>query len=164
MAAPPAFRLLHVSILSILPVSPITIFPLTSMFARDTSMQNGLLEVDPSLYELCRWTKSERDDWDPSLVIFKTSMATHMSSVAALVKRAHSNWSLIMIKSMIMIIANSMNLVNNPIEDQTLQSTNIFAIGSDYVISLEVIDSGLVYDIQPEEYIRYLFGLNYTNQ
>ncbi|CAA2970203.1 subtilisin-like protease, partial [Olea europaea subsp. europaea] len=62
-----------------------------------------------------------------------------------------------------MIIANPMNLVNNPIEDQTLQSTNIFAIGSGHVISPEAIDPGLVYDIQPEEYICYLFGLNYTN-
>ncbi|CAI9784502.1 unnamed protein product [Fraxinus pennsylvanica] len=101
----------------------------------------------------------------PFNMISGTSMATpHLSGIASLLKCAHPSWSPAMIKSAIMTTADPMNIVNNPIEDQTLQPANIFATGSGHVNAIEAIDPGLVYDIHPEEYIRYLFSLNYTNE
>lgn len=74
-------------------------------------------------------------------------MTTHLSSLAALFKSAHPNWPPAMIKSTIMTAANPMNLVNNPIEDKTLQPTIIFAIDSGHVNLSKATNLGLVYDI-----------------
>lgn len=74
-------------------------------------------------------------------------MTTHLSSLAALFKTAHPNWSPAMIKSTIMTATNPINLINNPIEDQTLQPTNIFVIDSGHVNLSKATDLGLVYDI-----------------
>ena len=40
---------------------------------------------------------------------------------------------------------------------------NIFATGAGHVNPSEANDPGLVYDIQPDDYIPYLCGLNYTD-
>ncbi|KAL2516961.1 Subtilisin-like protease SBT1.2 [Abeliophyllum distichum] len=98
-------------------------------------------------------------------MISGTSMSCpHLSGIAALIKSAHPDWSPAVIKSAIMTSADLMNLGNNLIEDQTLQPANVFATGSGHVNPSKATDPGLVYDIQPEEYIPYLCGLNYTNQ
>ncbi|XP_047943951.1 subtilisin-like protease 4 [Salvia hispanica] len=94
-----------------------------------------------------------------------TSMsAPHLSGVAALLKSVHPDWSPAAIKSAIMTTADDVNLAHNPIEDEKSLPADIFATGAGQVNPSRANDPGLVYDIQPEEYIPYLCGLNYTNR
>ncbi|PIN14219.1 Tripeptidyl-peptidase II [Handroanthus impetiginosus] len=48
--------------------------------------------------------------------------------------------------------------------DKRLLPANVFATGSGHVNPSRANDPGLVYDNEPNEYISYLCGLNYTNQ
>ncbi|GFP81845.1 subtilisin-like protease [Phtheirospermum japonicum] len=84
--------------------------------------------------------------------------------VAALLKSAHPDWSPGAIKSAIMTTADVVNLADNPIEDQTLQPADFFATGAGHVNPSRSNDPGLVYDIQPRDYIPYLCGLQYTDR
>ncbi|KAK6117152.1 hypothetical protein DH2020_049111 [Rehmannia glutinosa] len=99
-------------------------------------------------------------------MISGTSMpCPHLSGVAALLKSAHPDWSPAAIKSAIVTTADQVNLGGKPIEDGTNSlPANIFATGSGHVNPSRANDPGLVYDTQPDEYIPYLCGLNYTSQ
>ncbi|KAL0329688.1 UNVERIFIED_CONTAM: Subtilisin-like protease SBT1.2 [Sesamum radiatum] len=88
----------------------------------------------------------------------------HLSGVAALLKSSHPDWSPAAIKSAIMTTADVVNLAHNPIEDERFLPANIFATGSGHVNPSRANDPGFVYDVQPEDYIPYLCGLNYTNR
>ncbi|KAK4389378.1 Subtilisin-like protease SBT1.2 [Sesamum angolense] len=88
----------------------------------------------------------------------------HLSGVAALLKSAHPDWSPAAIKSAIMTTADVVNLAHNPIEDQNLQPADVFATGAGHVNPSRANDPGLVYDIQPNDYIPYLCGLEYTDR
>ncbi|XP_047945990.1 subtilisin-like protease 4 [Salvia hispanica] len=93
-----------------------------------------------------------------------TSMACpHLSGVAALLKSVHPDWSPAAIKSAIMTTADDVNLAGNPIEDERFLPANIFATGSGHVNPSRAKDPGLVYDIQPQDYLPYVCGLNYTD-
>ncbi|KAL0331346.1 UNVERIFIED_CONTAM: Subtilisin-like protease SBT1.2 [Sesamum angustifolium] len=74
------------------------------------------------------------------------------------------DWSPAAIKSAIMTTADVVNLAHNPIEDERFLPANIFATGSGHVNPSRANDPGFVYDVQPEDYIPYLCGLNYTNR
>lgn len=98
-------------------------------------------------------------------IISGTSMSCpHLSGIAALLKNAHPDWSPAAIKSALMTTADQVNLAGNPIEDQTLRPGSVFATGAGHVNILRASNPGLVYDIQPQDYIPYLCGLNYTDQ
>ncbi|KAK0586495.1 hypothetical protein LWI29_007992 [Acer saccharum] len=51
-----------------------------------------------------------------------------------------------------------------PIIDQDHHPADVFAVGSGHVNPSKANDPGLIYDIQPDDYIPYLCGLNYTNR
>ncbi|KAK4724908.1 hypothetical protein R3W88_027687 [Solanum pinnatisectum] len=125
----------------------------------------GILKPDiigPGLNILAAWP-------DPTagqmfVLFYGTSMACpHLAGVAALLKNAHPNWSPAAIKSAIMTTADIVNLGNDPIQDETLEPADLLTIGSGHVNPSRANDPGLVYDIQPEDYIPYLCGLNYTH-
>ncbi|WMV52156.1 hypothetical protein MTR67_045541 [Solanum verrucosum] len=125
----------------------------------------GILKPDiigPGLNILAAWP-------DPTagqmfVLFYGTSMACpHLAGVAALLKNAHPNWSPAAIKSAIMTTADIVNLGNDPILDETLELADLFTIGSGHVNPSRANDPGLVYDIQPKDYIPYLCGLNYTD-
>ncbi|XP_055806217.1 subtilisin-like protease 4 [Solanum dulcamara] len=98
-------------------------------------------------------------------IISGTSMACpHLAGVAALLKSAHPDWSPAAIKSAIMTTADLVNLGNNPIQDEKLNPADLLTIGSGHVNPSKANDPGLVYDIQPQDYVPYLCGLNYTDQ
>ncbi|KAK4486427.1 hypothetical protein RD792_009102 [Penstemon davidsonii] len=98
-------------------------------------------------------------------IISGTSMSCpHLSGIAALLKNAHPNWSPAAIKSAIMTTADQLNLGGNLIEDQNLEPVGVLATGSGHVNILKANDPGLIYDIQPQDYLPYLCGLNYTDQ
>ncbi|KAL3645618.1 hypothetical protein CASFOL_010798 [Castilleja foliolosa] len=124
----------------------------------------GILKPDiigPGVNILAAWlgTKSSFN------MISGTSMSCpHLSGVAALLKSAHPDWSPAAIKSAIMTTADQVNLAGDPIEDQTWSIASVFATGAGHVDPSRANDPGLVYDIQPDDYIPYLCGLNYTNE
>ncbi|XP_055809232.1 subtilisin-like protease [Solanum dulcamara] len=96
--------------------------------------------------------------------LYGTSMSCpHLAGVAALLKSAHPNWSPAAIKSAIMTTADLVNLGNDPIQDETLEPADLLTIGSGHVNPSKANDPGLIYDIQPKDYIPYLCGLNYTD-
>ncbi|KAK1384887.1 Subtilisin-like protease [Heracleum sosnowskyi] len=97
-------------------------------------------------------------------MISGTSMSCpHLSGIAALLKSAHPTWSPAAIKSAIMTTADQLNLDNNPIIDQNELPADFFAIGAGHVNPSRANDPGLIYDIQPSDYIPYLCGLGYTD-
>ncbi|WMV52163.1 hypothetical protein MTR67_045548 [Solanum verrucosum] len=97
-------------------------------------------------------------------ILSGTSMSCpHLAGVAALLKSAHPDWSPAAIKSAIMTTADVVNLGNDPIQDETLERADLLAVGSGHVNPSRANDPGLIYDIQPEDYIPYLCGLNYTD-
>ncbi|XP_059442026.1 subtilisin-like protease [Corylus avellana] len=88
----------------------------------------------------------------------------HLSGIAALLKSSHPDWSPAAIKSAIMTTADILNLEGNHVVDQTLLPADIFATSAGHVNPSKANNPGLVYDIQPENYIPYLCGLNYTDE
>ncbi|OIT06149.1 subtilisin-like protease sbt1.4 [Nicotiana attenuata] len=84
--------------------------------------------------------------------------------IEVLLKSAHPDWSLAAIKSAIMTSADLVNLGNKPIEDELRLPANAFEIGAGHVNPSRANDPGLIYDIQPQDYVPYLYGLNYTDQ
>nr|TKR91084.1 hypothetical protein D5086_0000225950 [Populus alba] len=87
----------------------------------------------------------------------------HLSGIAALLKSSHPDRSPAAIKSAIMTAANLTNLGGTPITDDSFGPVDVFAIGSGHVNPTKADDPGLVYDIQPDDYISYLCGLGYSN-
>ncbi|KAJ3680495.1 hypothetical protein LUZ60_016773 [Juncus effusus] len=93
-----------------------------------------------------------------------TSMAApHLSGVAALVKKVHPNWSPAAIKSAIMTTAYTKNLDGRPITDENHFPANVFAMGSGHVDPKKAVDPGLIYDITPEDYIKYICGVGFKD-
>ncbi|XP_047950216.1 subtilisin-like protease [Salvia hispanica] len=124
----------------------------------------GILKPDilgPGVNILAAWITPSK----PFNMISGTSMSCpHLSGVAALLRSTHPDWSPAAVKSAIMTTADVVNLAKNPIEDERFLPASVFATGSGHVNPSRAADPGLVYDIQPEDYIPYLCGLNYTNR
>ncbi|KAF2304053.1 hypothetical protein GH714_026692 [Hevea brasiliensis] len=99
-------------------------------------------------------------------MISGTSMSCpHLSGIAALLKRAHPNWSPAAIKSAIMTTAYLYNLGGKPISEHTeFLPANVFEIGAGHVNPSKANDPGLIYDLKPDEYVPYLCGLGYSNK
>ncbi|XP_057811870.1 subtilisin-like protease [Salvia miltiorrhiza] len=131
----------------------------------------GILKPDilgPGVNILAAWPVSVENNTNTRStfnMISGTSMSCpHLSGVAALLKSAHPDWSPAAIKSAIMTTADVVNLAKNPIEDERFLPASVFATGSGHVNPSRASDPGLVYDLQPEDYVPYLCGLNYTNR
>ncbi|KAL1547541.1 subtilisin-like protease [Salvia divinorum] len=131
----------------------------------------GILKPDilgPGVNILAAWPTSVEGNLNTKSnfkILSGTSMSCpHLSGVAALLKSAHPDWSPAAIKSAIMTTADVVNLAGNPIEDEKYLPADIFATGSGHVNPSRANDPGLVYDIQPQDYLPYLCGLNYTNR
>ncbi|GLT62912.1 hypothetical protein SLA2020_355140 [Shorea laevis] len=143
-----------------------------SFSARGPSKQSpGILKPDiigPGVNILAAWTVAmENNTYSQSTfkMISGTSMSCpHLSGIAALLKSSHPNWSPAAIKSAIMTTADSLNLEGKPIGDETLLPADVLATGAGHVNPSKANDPGLVYDIQPDDYIPYLCGLNYTDE
>ncbi|XP_027182434.1 subtilisin-like protease SBT1.2 [Coffea eugenioides] len=131
----------------------------------------GILKPDiigPGVNILAAWSESVEDKTTTKSnfnVISGTSMACpHLSGIAALIKNAHPRWSPAAIKSAIMTTANFTNVTSSPIIDERRVPADIFMIGAGQVNASRALDPGLVYDIQPNDYIPYLCGLGYSDQ
>ncbi|KAI3468833.1 hypothetical protein Pfo_025496 [Paulownia fortunei] len=147
--------------------------PIVASFSsRGPSLESpGILKPDiigPGVNILAAWPVSIEGNKNTKLTFLLgsgTSMACpHLSGAAALLKSAHPDWSPAAIKSAIMTTADVVNLAHTPIEDQTLQPADVFATGAGHVNPSRANDPGLVYDIEPQDYIPYLCGLQYTDR
>ncbi|KAJ3695310.1 hypothetical protein LUZ60_000687 [Juncus effusus] len=97
-------------------------------------------------------------------ILSGTSMSCpHLSGIAALIKKEHQDWSPAAIKSAMMTTASVMNYDGKPISDEKHLPADVLAMGAGHINANKALDPGLIYDIQPEEYTRYLCGLGYED-
>ncbi|XVF13248.1 hypothetical protein REPUB_Repub08aG0192200 [Reevesia pubescens] len=144
----------------------------TSFSSRGPNMQSyGILKPDiigPGVSILAAWPVSVENKTNTKStfnMISGTSMSCpHLSGIAALLKSSHPDWSPAAIKSAIMTTATLVNHGGKPIVDQTNAPADIFATGAGHVNPSKANDPGLIYDLQPDDYIPYLCGLNYTDE
>ncbi|KAF5183817.1 Subtilisin-like protease SBT1.2 [Thalictrum thalictroides] len=144
----------------------------TSFSSRGPSLASpGILKPDiigPGVSVLAAWPFPLENTTSITTTTFNiisgTSMSCpHLSGIAALLKSSHPDWSPAAIKSAIMTTADLQNLDGKSISDETLEPANLFATGAGHVNPPRANSPGLVYDIQPSDYIPYLCGLNYTD-
>ncbi|KAF5809016.1 putative tripeptidyl-peptidase II [Helianthus annuus] len=93
-----------------------------------------------------------------------TSMACpHVVGVAALLKSTHRDWSPAAIRSAMMTTADIRDNNEDIIIDMiTSKPGTSLDYGAGLVNPNKAMDPGLVYDIQPEDYINYLCAMGYT--
>lgn len=147
--------------------------PMVSSFSsRGPSLASpGILKPDiigPGVSILAAWpvsVENKTNTKETFNMISGTSMSCpHLSGIAALLKSAHRDWSPAAIKSAIMTTADLVNLGGQPIVDERLLPADILATGAGHVNPPRASDPGLIYDIQPDDYIPYLCGLGYTDR
>ncbi|KAH7691573.1 Tripeptidyl-peptidase II protein [Dioscorea alata] len=99
-----------------------------------------------------------------------TSMAApHVSGIVALIMSKLKNdnkriWSTSEIQSALITTANAFDLDGKPIFDEATlnDSANILQRGAGQVNATNAMDPGLVYNIEPDDYVAYLCGI-YSN-
>ncbi|CAA6659075.1 unnamed protein product [Spirodela intermedia] len=91
-----------------------------------------------------------------------SASAAILTSIAAMMRKNHTEWSPAVIRSAIMTSSDYLDNEMNPIRDETGGAASAFTLGAGHVKPHMVNDPGLVYDIVPEDYLRYLCGLGYT--
>ncbi|PWA62642.1 Peptidase S8/S53 domain-containing protein [Artemisia annua] len=122
--------------------------------------------VGPGVDILAAWHKSVDNKTGTQAtfnIISGTSMSCpHLAGAAALLKSTHPDWSPAAIKSAIMTTASNVSLNGRYIVNERDLPADVFDIGSGHVEVSKANDPGLIFDIQPDDYIPYLCGLNYT--
>ncbi|CAL4920714.1 unnamed protein product [Urochloa decumbens] len=97
-------------------------------------------------------------------VLSGTSMAApHVSGIAALIRSAHPSWSPAMVRSAIMTSADITDRQGKAIMDGAGGRAGVLAMGAGHVNPARAVDPGLVYDIQPGDYVTHLCTLGYTH-
>lgn len=113
--------------------------------------------IGPRLNILTAWPTSVKNINSTFNIISGTSMyCPHLNGIVALLKIAHPNWSSVAIK---FVTTNQSNCEDRPILDERELHADVFAIGAGHVNPGKAITPGLIYDIHPMNYTRYLCGL-----
>ncbi|XP_072963306.1 subtilisin-like protease [Typha angustifolia] len=124
----------------------------------------GIIKPDitgPGMNILAAWAPSQANPSEQSFnIVSGTSMSTpHLSGIAALIKGVHPHWSPAAIKSAIMTTSDDVDHRGEPIKDEQYQKASFFAMGAGYVNPSKAVDPGLIYDLDVNDYIAYLCGL-----
>ncbi|CAL5378877.1 unnamed protein product [Camellia sinensis] len=100
------------------------------------------------------------------VIVSGTSMASpHIVGIAALLKAAHRDWSSAAIRSSMMTTADVFDDLNGTIIDiATGAAGTPLDFGAGHVNPNKAMDPGLVYDMEVQDYIDFLCGMNYTAQ
>ncbi|PSS26109.1 Subtilisin-like protease [Actinidia chinensis var. chinensis] len=95
-----------------------------------------------------------------------TSMSSpHLVGIAALLKTAHREWSPAAIRSAIMTTADVFDNTQSIIKDMaTGHPGTPLDFGAGHVNPNKAMNPGLVYDMEVQDYINLLCGMNYTMQ
>ncbi|PPD86809.1 hypothetical protein GOBAR_DD16259 [Gossypium barbadense] len=95
-----------------------------------------------------------------------TSMSCpHAAGIATLLKAAHRDWSSAAIRSAMMTTAEVFDNANGRIIDMTTGVAGTpLDFGAGHINPNKAMDPGLVYDIEIQDYINYLCGLNYISK
>jgi subtilisin family serine protease len=89
-----------------------------------------------------------------------TSMATpHISGIAALIKSKNPTWSPTAIKSALMTTASQLDNAGKPIQRAGANATPL-DFGAGHVTPGSAFDPGLVYESEPQDWLRYTCGIN----
>ncbi|XP_051135337.1 subtilisin-like protease SBT1.4 [Andrographis paniculata] len=98
-------------------------------------------------------------------IISGTSMSCpHVSGLAALLIKAHPDWSPAAVKSALMTTAyNIDNSGRNFTDLATGEESNPFVHGSGHVDPNRALNPGLVYDLKTIDYIAFLCGIGYDS-
>ncbi|XP_058091334.1 subtilisin-like protease SBT3 [Magnolia sinica] len=127
--------------------------------------------VAPGVNILAAWVPNRgfqpiRDDYLVSeyALASGTSMSSpHVVGVAALLRAAHLDWSPAAIRSALMTTAYITDNTHGPILDMTNgTAATPFDYGAGHINPNKAMDPGLVYDLERQDYINFLCGLNYT--
>ncbi|KAJ0967295.1 hypothetical protein J5N97_024212 [Dioscorea zingiberensis] len=144
-----------------------------SFSSRGPSLINGgILKPDmisPGVNILAAWPLDiDLSQSTPFNFMSGTSVSTaHIAGIAAMLRSTHPEWSPAMIKSAIMTTAYTQDLDGNHITSEypdNAPASDFFALGAGHVNPSGAQDPGLVYDIEPSDYINYLCGLRLTDR
>ncbi|KAK7262797.1 hypothetical protein RJT34_30378 [Clitoria ternatea] len=117
----------------------------------------------PGLNILAAWSPAAGKMFN---ILSGTSMACpHVTGIATIVKAVHPSWSPSAIKSAIMTTATVLDKRHRPIiADPEQRRANAFDYGSGFVNPSRVLDPGLIYDLEPADFVAFLCSLGYDQR
>ncbi|KAL6656379.1 hypothetical protein ACP70R_007205 [Stipagrostis hirtigluma subsp. patula] len=138
-----------------------------------SSLSPSILKPDitaPGVNILAAWSPAAGISSSIGTMNFKidsgTSMSCpHISGVVALLKSMHPNWSPAAVKSALVTTANVHDEYGFEIVSESAPYTqaNPFDYGGGHVDPNRAAHPGLVYDMRPSDYVRFLCSMGYNN-
>lgn len=129
--------------------------------------------IAPGVNILAGWTGAQAPtdlEVDPRRVEFNiisgTSMSCpHVSGLAALLRKAFPKWSPAAIKSALMTTTYNLdNSGNNIVDLATGNQSSPFVLGAGHVDPNRALDPGLIYDLDPNDYVSFLCSIGYDTE
>ncbi|RCV07701.1 hypothetical protein SETIT_1G266600v2 [Setaria italica] len=125
----------------------------------NVELGSGILKPDVSAPGADALAEPPHDDveYTDTQIKAATSMAAaHVSGVAAMIKKAHQEWSPAAIKSALVTTADPVT----PGDSLAGEGVSYFVTGAGEVNPVKAMDPGLVYDLAAGDFVPYLCGLS----